>query len=128
MKTRAFLPLIEHIFMIAVFAISAAVCIGCFSLSKTISTEIEYKDKAVILAQNTAESVKKNKGIYHNTEIGYTNSLTTTDIDTAEYIVTISPIECNNPLLGSAKICIKRYGHTLYTLTTCWQEEFVYDS
>ena len=60
MRNRAFLPLIEQILMIAVFAIVSAVCIGCFASARSISLGTEKKDTAVILAQNTAESIKAN--------------------------------------------------------------------
>lgn len=127
MRSRAFLPLIEQMVMIAVFAIVSAVCIGCFSLASSISTESEYKDDAVILAQNTAESIKQEGGITKKTVHGYTDALTATDIGNAEYLVTVQPVEDNDPLLGSATVCVSRRDRTLYTIKVCWQEGFEHE-
>ena len=126
MRNKAFLPLIEQIIMIAVFAIISAVCIGCFSLARAISAETEYKDHAIILAQNTAERIKHDQGVNQEIIVGYTDTLTQTNTDNAVYLVTILPFENNDPMLGSAKISVSRYNQTIYTLTVCWQEVTTY--
>ena len=127
MRNSTFLPLIEQIMMIGIFAIASAICIGCFSLAKSISNETEYKDNAIILAQNTAETIKNHGGIHENKVIGYTDTLTETNMDTAEYFVKITPIENAIQLLGSAEIRIIHHNRTIYALTVCWQEEIAYE-
>ncbi len=127
MKNRAFLPLIEQVMMIAVFAIVSAVCIGCFSLARMICQGTEYKDNAVILAQNTAEAIKHNGGIDGETVIGYTDTLTETDADNAVYLVTVQPFDDGDALLGSARIRVSRHDRTVYTVTVCWQEDIAYE-
>ena len=86
-----------------------------------------YKDNAIILAQNTAETIKNHGGIHENKVIGYTDTLTETNMDTAEYFVKITPIENAIQLLGSAEIRIIHHNRTIYALTVCWQEEIAYE-
>lgn len=58
MKNKASLMLMEQLVMILVFALCAALCLQCFVAADRISEETALRDEAVLLAQNTAESLK----------------------------------------------------------------------
>ena len=121
MRNRAFLPLIEQILMIAVFAIAAAICIGCFASARKISLETEMTDRAVILAQNTAENIKL-EGLYEAKSTTYDDELRPSE-DNIKYTVICEPIEDEDEFLGSARIYVVSDEKTLFELTVCWQEE-----
>lgn len=58
MKSKAPLMLIEQMIMLLVFALAAALCLQAFVKSQDISSRNEARDRAVIEAQNVAESLK----------------------------------------------------------------------
>lgn len=60
MKNKSVLVMIEHMVMLLVFALAAAVCLRMFALSEKLSRTCEAADRAVLVAQNAAESLKKN--------------------------------------------------------------------
>ena len=55
MKQKVPLALMEQVIMIAVFAVSAALCLEAFAMAERVSRENEDRDNAVRLAQNAAE-------------------------------------------------------------------------
>lgn len=120
MRNRAFLPLIEQILMIAVFAIVSAVCIGCFASARAISLGTEKKDTAVILAQNTAESIKAN-GLSEKTVVFYNEDMTVRDSQD-EFMVVCEPLDDSNTLLGSASVSVFYDEKLLFEITVRWQE------
>ena len=108
--------------MIAVFALAAAVCIGCFSLSKSISTENYHKDNAVILAQNTAEMLKHTRpSDIENSVYKYSKTLNLTEED-AEYIVTLEHKDSKSPLMKSIMIYVFHNEKQLFELNVCYQD------
>lgn len=120
MRNRAFLPLIEQILMIAVFAIVSAVCIGCFASARAISLGTEKKDTAVILAQNTAESIKTN-GLSEKTVVFYNEDMTVGDSKDG-FMVVCEPLDDSNALLGSASVSVFYDEKLLFEITVRWQE------
>ena len=62
MRNKSILVLIEHVVMLLVFALAAAVCLRMFALSDKLSRKYEATDRAVLAAQNAAELIK-NDGI-----------------------------------------------------------------
>ena len=59
MRNKSTLVLIEHMVMLLVFALAAAVCLRMFALSGKLSRSYEATDRAVLAAQNAAEQIKK---------------------------------------------------------------------
>ncbi len=59
-NNKSILVLIEHIVMLLVFALAAAVCLRMFALSGRLSRTYEATDRAVLAAQNAAELIKQN--------------------------------------------------------------------
>lgn len=62
MRSKACLALLEQMVMVLVFALTAALCLRAFALSDRLSRESERRDRAVLLAQNTAELCKAGGG------------------------------------------------------------------
>ena len=60
MRNKSILVLIEHMVMLLVFALAAAVCLRIFALSGKLSRTYEATDRAVFEAQNAAELIKRN--------------------------------------------------------------------
>ena len=58
MKNKAPLPMMEQLIMILVFALTASLCLQGFSLADRMSRRHEAREQAVVLAQNTAETLK----------------------------------------------------------------------
>ena len=58
MKNKTPLMLMEQLIMILVFALAAAICIRAFMLSDGISSQNSQRDRAALLAQNAAETLK----------------------------------------------------------------------
>ena len=59
MKSKAPLALMEQLVMVLVFALAAALCVQAFFASDRMSRQGEVRDRAVLLAQNTAEYLKE---------------------------------------------------------------------
>lgn len=58
MKNKTSLLLMELLIMVLVFALASAICLRVFARSHEISEAALRQDRAVQLAQNTAETVK----------------------------------------------------------------------
>ena len=102
MKNKSTLVLIEYIVMLLVFVLAATVCVRMFVLSDRLSRKYEATDRAVLVAQNTAEYIKKSgvAGVFtkgHEDPTGaYTRTLfydkdwTVTEEADAEFIETVT--------------------------------------
>lgn len=124
MRNKAFSPLVELIFMIAVFSIVAAVCISGFSLSHQISRQTQQTDEAVILAQNLAEQFKCGHIAMEDAlTFHYDNQLQLTEGTDATYAVTATAIPTDFPHLQGAKIDVFHADQILFSLTVHWQKE-----
>lgn len=142
MKNKASLPLMEQLLMVLVFSLTAAICIQGFALAKRLSQHQETRDQAVIRAQNAAEILKHTSGNYEAAAsllgayreqeawlVCYDASWQPLSSRTnAEYLLSISPLETDSSLLGSARICITADEELLFELTTAWQEENDHDT
>ena len=136
MKNKAPLPLMEQLIMVLVFALTAALCLQGFALAERLSHRQEARERAVIMAQNAAETLKACSGDFKaargllggtwdetSWEIPYdaSGSLLTTPEDAA-FLVQASPLDTGDALLGSAHIQVLREEETLFELTIAWQE------
>ena len=137
MKNKAPLALLEQIIMILVFALTAAFCLQGFILSDQISRRQEMQTQAVLIAQNTAETLKNTAGDFsesasrlggvateHGWSIPYDASWKTlTALDTATYVLEITKLDSGTPNLGSAQIQLLHAEDILFEITTAWQED-----
>ena len=62
MENKASFTLMELLIMVLVFSLAAAGCLRCFVWAKLTSEETAEFDRAVVLAQNTAEALKSTGG------------------------------------------------------------------
>ena len=88
MKSKAPLVMMEQLVMVLVFALASALCLQTFVLSGKISQMTEVKNRAMVEAQNVAETLK-------NGETAETKFYTgewqlTRDEVLAEYRMTVS--------------------------------------
>lgn len=64
MRSRAPLVLMEQVVMILVFALAAALCVQVFVYADRTSRYHESRDRAIVEAQNAAESIKQGSAAY----------------------------------------------------------------
>lgn len=135
MKNKSFLPLTEQILMIAVFALASALCLWCFFTANEISRRHSMTDRAVIMAQNTAEALKSAGGdmpaafgddgeadgeawcLYRDSDGDAADAP-----DGDGYLVRVTPEDAGDALLGGALISVSGDGEELFSLRVCWQE------
>ena len=135
MRNKSFLPLIEQVCMIAVFAIVAVLCVQGFSLAYRISYHQEKKDEAVLAVQNAAETLKSTfgnleqavewNGGYQENDIWYVpydEQWKPVAKEEAEFLLVAKRLECENDFLGGAIINAMWGGEILFTLEVHWQE------
>ena len=136
MKSKAPLALMEQILMGLVFALAAGLCLQMFVLANQVMHRCEAKDRAVIIAQNTAEVWKLNRGDRQKCEemlggqwdsdvwqIGYDADWQETGYDEAEYLVRAVSVDSDDPYLGRADISVLTAdGDCLFQVSVAWQE------
>ena len=102
MKSKAPLVMMEQIVMVLVFALAAALCLQTFVLSGKISKMTEVKNRAVLEAQNAAESMKK--GDVAGATLFTEEWNITEDEDSAEYSMTVAYKEVSGSFVWQAEI------------------------
>lgn len=124
MKNKTFLPLIEQMIMILIFALSAAFCLQGFAAAGRISKRQAVLTEAVVTVQNTAEILKSSHGDYKLAAEMLDGSVVDDQlrIETDEYLVTAGAVVEDLDLLSSAKIEVVYETDILYELTVSWQE------
>lgn len=139
MKSKAPLMLIEQLVLLLVFAVSAALCVQVFVRSDAISAESELRDRAVILVESTAETLRATSGdigasapdgaiARENGFILYydKNGNTTPDETNAAYCLRADIIGPEIDGLGEAQVSV---GYTapgkgdIFTVNVMWQED-----
>lgn len=114
MKNKASLVLMELLVMVLIFALAAAGCVRCFVWAVQTAEETALQDRAVNLAQNTAEAIQS-----------------TGDIDAAMALqripeglaLQVEEIPSGMPGLKEAQILITGVGEReILSLHIAWQE------
>ena len=137
MRSKSPLALMEQVVMVLVFALAAALCLQVFVLSDQMSEKNRDTDRAVLLAQNTAEMIKACGGVEEAAEaVGgtvrqtmwssyYYEDLTPApDAESGYYHVDVLPMNSGVAGLGQAAIEVFRWdgNEGLFALTVAWQE------
>ena len=137
MKKKAFLPLLEQIIMIGFFAAVATICLQGIALANRISNEQAITDRAVLAAQNIAETLKSTQGDTVSAAVVLSGSAENGSL-IVFYDVLGNPVsnedsqgfkgiaeitEGSNPLLGSASVQIIYKDEVIYSLTVGWQKD-----
>ena len=121
--------------MLLVFALAAALCLQVFALSDNMSRLCERNSNAAAAVQNAAESIKLYHGSFEQAFAcgEYTADICTLAYDAqwqpaepqhAEYVITVTRVPTQQPLLGSAVICAQTpQGESIFAVTVFWQED-----
>lgn len=109
MRNKAVLVLMEQLVMLLVFALAAALCLGCFASAASLSGETAVQDEAVWLARNTAERLKA--GLQPTVFPGESG-----------LVLEIRELPEEIPGLRQARIQVIHGQEVVFTLCTGWQE------
>lgn len=133
MRNKSILVLIEHIVMLLVFALAAAVCLRMFGLSGKLSRTYEARDRAVLAAQNAAELIKQNgiegfaelTGAKADGEIGWTvfynENWETTAEESGKYVLKVMETETSEYLFRAEIVVLSNTGEELFRLPVATQ-------
>lgn len=111
----------EQLIMILVFAMTAALCLQGFSATNKMSQRQEQMSRAVVLAQNAAETLKGTGGDYE--ALAKMTDTVYNDLTNAEpYYLTVTPMETADPLLGSACVQVFFEEELIFEISVAWQE------
>lgn len=108
MRNKSTLVLIEHMVMLLVFALAAAVCLRMFALSGKLSRTYEATDRAVLAAQNAAEWIKQN-GMEGFPE------------ESGEFVVRVTGVEETEYLFRAEIVVLTDAGEELFRLPVAAQ-------
>lgn len=124
MKHKSPLALMEQLIMVLVFALTAAMCVGLFVKSNQTSHDTQFRDGAVLVAQNGAEAVKSCAGDLEETARVLEGTLVNGElfVESEGYLMVITLVDSEVAGLGQAEICVSMDGILIYTLRTGWQE------
>jgi len=136
MKNKAPLPLMEQLIMVLVFALTAALCLQGFSLADRMSRRHEAREKAVVMAQNAAETLKACSGDFEAacTILGGSHEENAwsipydasgkllADSENAVFMVHAIPTASDHDLLGTARIQVLYAEKNIFEITIAWQE------
>lgn len=137
MRSKAPLALMEQVVMVLVFALAAALCLQVFVVSNRMSERNKDIDRAVLLAQNTAETLKACGGVEEAAEVMggemqqtlwrsyYDEAMNpAADRTSAYYEVNTLPEHSGVDGLEKATVEVFRYNgnEALFSLTVAWQE------
>lgn len=126
MKNKASLVLLEQLIMILVFSLASALCLRIFVWSDRTSREMELRDRAVVLCQNAAETIKAERSLEAGAEhLG-------AEAEDAAWIVSgdeeirleLEGKKTGTAGLGSAEIraVAVKTEEILFSITVGWQE------
>lgn len=116
MKHRASLSLLEQVLMLLVFAVAAVVCLQAFVWSGQTSKAMEQQDRAMILAQNAAETLKYTHDSHETARIFAPQARE------QGWTLHITPTDSNLDLLSTALVEIRDETRCIARLPVAWQE------
>ena len=109
MKHRAFPLLLELMMTVLIFSVAAAVSLRLFAGADRISRESQQLDRAVLVAQNAAETLKAGQSWEDDPSDGL--------------ICAVTQLPSRIPGLAEARIrVLDEGGREIFSLTTAWQE------
>lgn len=133
MKSKAPLVLMEQMVMLLVFALAAALCLQAFVKSDSASRRSEARDRAAVLCQSVAESVRSSGGLDAAAQrLGcqFSQGLLWMDYDEdwnsdpdGIYRLTAQGLPSGTPGLNLARVAVDQDGEVLFELEIAWQGE-----
>lgn len=142
-RSKAPLAMMEQMVMLLVFALAAALCLQAFVKSDSMSKDMEARDRAMVLCQNTAEAIRSTGGAYDSacdlmgvpfpypglgkeaTVLYYDEDWTLIDTDDCAFKLWIVPLDSGADGLGKARISVEESGGSdeIFAIEVAWQEE-----
>lgn len=136
-RSKVPLVLMEQLVMLLVFALAAAVCLRIFVFADRTSRQVQDRDRAAELVQNTAEVLQRTAGDFsrsaallearhwddNNLMIDYDSEWAATGGD-VRYTLRASRVPSDISLLGKAEVwCLdETEGQELFRVEIAWQE------
>lgn len=135
-KSKAPLNLMEQVVMILVFAFAAALCVQAFVVADSMSQEAYARDKAALISQTVAETVKSQRGnmemsakllggaeIEQGISLYYDKDWKSCILEEAEYIAVFTMKE-EDSYLGQGEVAVKAIGtgEMIFDLPVSWQK------
>lgn len=107
--------------MILVFALAAALCLQAFVLSDSLSEQGEARDRAVLLCENAAETLRIGP---HDRYVAYYDEDWRQQAEPAVYRLEVTglPEELATLCRAKAQAIRESDGEALYSLEYAWQE------
>jgi len=139
-RSKAPLTLMEQMVMLLVFALAASLCLQAFVHSDAASRRSEARDRAALLCQSMAESIRYTGGDLEAAaermgisgtctesllEVRYDGDWTPSDAPDSAYCLRASLVDCAQNGLGAADVQITETedGGELFALRVNWQTE-----
>lgn len=136
MRSKAPLVMMEQVIMVLIFALAAALCLQTFVLAGKMSDRLEAENRAVVEAQNAAETLKAGGLSKYMEEYGANQKENSYVVlfdenwgivreeEQAEYFITLSFEETENPYVWRANIVVAVIGgEELFSLPVAGQAE-----
>lgn len=143
MRSKAPLAMMEQMVMVLVFALAAALCLQAFVKSDRMSKEMEARDRAVVLCQNVAETIRSTGGSWdaaydllgipfpypglgkEASVFYYDENWTLIDTEDCAYRLWIAPLDSGVDGLGKANVSVeeKDSSDVIFEIEVAWQEE-----
>lgn len=132
--SRSTLVLMEQVIMVLVFALAAALCVQVFVYASLQSKGNDERDRAVELAQSTAETIKHAGGLAGAREMDtYYDENWMADNDTTGYAYRLDIHTLGGAVDGLGQAAVRVLKNTdepddevLVELTVAWQEVDAY--
>ena len=134
MRSKAPLALMEQLVMLLVFALAATLCVQAFVLADRTSRQYDARDRAVLEAQNAAETLKSVRGDFSQAAalcggsfdgqlLGWSRDENWEQDGPAAYHILVFPADTEQALLGGAQVTVyTAEGELLFSLPVAWQE------
>ncbi len=133
-RSRSTLSLIELSIMLLVLALSSALCLRAFAGAADIAQNSAELDRAVVCAQNAAETLKRHAGqldaaeeyslsrIDGGWELYYDEDWARCN-ESGEFVLRVTVEDTGSPLFGRARITVERAdGKEIFSIPAAWQE------
>lgn len=135
MRSKAPLVMMEQIIMVLIFALASALCVQMFVLSEKLSKQTEAQNRAVLEAQNAAETIKARgleqyvqeqgaESVKEGFLISFDASWNKVKSEKAEYFLKICPYNSDSDYLWKMDIVVNsQEGEELFSIPVAGQKE-----
>lgn len=126
MKNRTSLLLMEQLIMVLVFALGATLCLQLFVRADQLSRQSQQRDRAVVLAQSCAETIKGCSGDLSQAARLLQGQCADDELQLSDdgLCLLACHVPSDTPGLGLTQVQVAdaENGQPLLVLTVAWQE------